>query len=134
MHLSTGPAGQNEEAILPLVNLVFLLLIFFMISSRLIEVEPFVVTPPVSQSEGLDEPETITLLMGVDHQFALNNTLLSETQLLQALKTLLQDQPQVEIILKADGHLPANQLVRFTQALHELEVKKLRLLTQPEAL
>lgn len=134
MHFPDRRPNQSQERILPLVNVVFLLLVFFMITGSLTPIEPFEITPPVSQSHGIAEPDSIIILMGGNNQFALDNTQLSEAQVLEQIKILLQDQPQTQITLKADGYLPANQLVRFTQALYEADVKKLRLLTQSEAL
>ena len=39
---------DSEERVLPLINVVFLLLIFFMLAGRLSEAELFEVTPPES--------------------------------------------------------------------------------------
>ena len=45
----------SEEGVLPLINVVFLLLIFFMLAGRLASVDPFRTEPPLSASEGLTQ-------------------------------------------------------------------------------
>ncbi|MEX1033151.1 MAG: biopolymer transporter ExbD [Cellvibrionaceae bacterium] len=133
MHFPDRRPDQAEERILPLINVVFLLLIFFMIAGRLSVSEPFEVEPPTSQSQGAHEPDSVAILMSANGRLALNNNTLAEAQLLERIESLMDEQPQIQITLKADGRLPANQLVRFTQSLYDVDVKKLRLLTLPEA-
>ena len=133
MHFPDRRPDQSEERILPLINVVFLLLIFFMIAGSLTVTEPFEVEPPSSQSEGIHEPDSLVILMGQDGRFALNNQVLSEAELLTQVEARVKHQPQTQITLKADGQLPGNQLVRFTQELYEAGVEQLRLLTLPEA-
>ena len=49
MDFSTPPRKSPPETLLPMINVVFLLLIFFLISARMTPPEPFPVTPPQSQ-------------------------------------------------------------------------------------
>src|SRR3546814_6397158 len=46
---------DSEEAILTLINVVFLLLIFFMLAGRMTEPSPFAIAPPVSAEAGRAE-------------------------------------------------------------------------------
>ena len=132
MHFPDRRPDQTEERILPLINVVFLLLIFFMIAGSLSISEPFEIEPPASSSAAEHEPGSLMILLGQDGQLALENRLINEAELLQQLSKALQVNPDTQIALKADMRLPANQLVRFTQTLHEAGVKKLRLLTLQE--
>jgi len=132
MHFPDRRPDQSEERILPLINVVFLLLIFFMIAGSLSVAEPFAVEPPASRSEGSHEPKDITILMGTDGRLALDGKVLDEAALLARLEAKLAATPQTSITLKADGDAPANRLVRFTQALYGVGVEKLELLARPE--
>jgi len=132
MHFPEPRPDRSEERILPLINVVFLLLIFFMIAGSLSATEPFEVEPPASQSDGMREPDSVTILMSSDGRLALENETLSEVRLLEQISTRMEDDPRTQVSLKADGDIPANRLVRFTEALYESGVEKLRLLTVPE--
>ena len=50
-----GRALDSDAGILPLINVVFLLLIFFMIAGQLAEQAPFEVEPPASDAEAEDD-------------------------------------------------------------------------------
>ena len=132
MHFPDRRPDQTEERILPLINVVFLLLIFFMIAGSLTVTEPFEIDPPASRSQADHEPDSLMILFSQDGRLALDNQPVQEAQLLDKLAKVLQEKPDTQITLKADNALPANQLVRFTQALNEAGVKKLRLLTLQE--
>lgn len=133
MHFPERRPDQTEERILPLINVVFLLLIFFMIAGSLTVTEPFEVTPPTSGGQAEDTPDSLVILISKSGQLALDNQPLGEAALLAALKTKLAQQPDTPITLKADANLNANKLVQLTHALYGVGVKKLRLLTEPAA-
>lgn len=50
MDFSDPPRVRPAENLLPMINVVFLLLIFFLLSARLTPPEPFAVTPPEAQA------------------------------------------------------------------------------------
>lgn len=133
MHFPERRPDQTEERILPLINVVFLLLIFFMIAGSLTVTEPFEVKPPTSGGQEEDMPDSLVILISKSGQLALDNQPLGEADLLAALKTKLAQQPDTPITLKADANLNANKLVQLTHALYGVGVKKLRLLTEPAA-
>lgn len=67
MDFSTPPRKSPPETLLPMINVVFLLLIFFLISARMAPPEPFAVTPPQSQAQSLAEGDgDFTLYMTAD--------------------------------------------------------------------
>ena len=55
MRLSRPPARQAPETIIALIDVVFFLLVFFMLIGRMDATAPFEVTPPVA-STGADMP------------------------------------------------------------------------------
>ncbi|CAM4414747.1 ExbD/TolR family protein [Pseudoalteromonas ostreae] len=130
MHFPERRPDQTEERILPLINLVFLLLIFFMIAGSLSATEPFDITPPTSSSETAQEVETIVVLMNKKGHFALDNQPLSELDLLTEITDIIKRSPNAEITIKADAGLVGNHLVSFTHELYSIGVKKLQLLTE----
>ncbi|MBB1335602.1 MULTISPECIES: ExbD/TolR family protein [unclassified Pseudoalteromonas] len=130
MHFPERRPDQTEERILPLINLVFLLLIFFMIAGSLSATEPFDITPPTSSSETAKDAETIVVLMNKKGHFALDNQPLSEPDLLAKITDIIKRSPNTVITIKADADLFGNHLVSFTHGLYSIGVKKLQLLTE----
>ena len=49
LEFSTAPKRTRGESIIPMINVVFLLLIFFLMTSELVPPEPFEVEPPTAR-------------------------------------------------------------------------------------
>ncbi|QPM88846.1 ExbD/TolR family protein [Pseudooceanicola algae] len=62
----SSPARRPQgESIVPMINVVFLLLIFFLMTSRLTPPEPFEVAPPKA-AEGAEADETAVLFVSAE--------------------------------------------------------------------
>ncbi|MEM1005931.1 MAG: biopolymer transporter ExbD [Pseudomonadota bacterium] len=59
MDFSEPPRRARAESIVPMINVVFLLLIFFLMTSNLATPEPFEVTPPNAAFQAEPEVERI---------------------------------------------------------------------------
>lgn len=130
----TQPKKDDDERILPLINVVFLLLIFFMLAGRLAASDPFEVEPAHSASEGLAETPEMLVLVGADGRLALDGEVLDEA----ALKTAVAERAAENegatprLRLKADANAQAVQVVAVMELLREAGVERLNLLTVPE--
>ncbi|MEP5729444.1 MAG: biopolymer transporter ExbD [Sulfitobacter sp.] len=72
MRLSRPPARQAPETIIALIDVVFFLLVFFMLIGRMDATAPFEVTPPIATT-GSDMPAGgITLSVSVDGAMAVD--------------------------------------------------------------
>ena len=131
MHFETRRKDDSEARILPLVNVVFLLLIFFMLAGSFGVNEPFDVTAPDSISETAHETVSVHILLGADGQLALDGKVMAEAALLEQIKTRLAAAPKLRIQLKADAQTAANRVVLLMEGLRETGVERLRLLTLP---
>lgn len=131
-----GRARNDDDSVLPLINVVFLLLIFFMLAGHLAAGDPFVIEPPKSQSEGLDSPQDILILVSADGRFALDGVEMSEEAVIETATQRLQaqkDSKNLTLRLKTDGATSANRIVKLMQRLRRAGFKSLKLLTVPEA-
>ena len=122
---------NDDERILPLINVVFLLLIFFMLAGRLAASDPFQIAPPRSASEGPSAAQDVIVLVGADGRLALDGVIMDETALTSALVARLSDNKATKLHLKADGRAEATRVVAVMELLREVGVEKLKLLTVP---
>ena len=107
MRFSQPPARPKAESIVPMINVVFLLLIFFMMTARITQPAPFDVTSPEAQSD--QEPQDIsTLYVAADGQLGLNGQ--RGDAVWDALALLPDGGP---LTLRADAALPARDLSRI---------------------
>lgn len=66
MDFSPAPGRHPAENLLPMINVVFLLLIFFLISAKLAPPEPFAVTLPAAGAAGGGVEPGFVLHLGAD--------------------------------------------------------------------
>ena len=123
---------SDEERILPLVNVVFLLLIFFMIAGRLAATDPFQVSPPQSASEGQHEAQELLVLVGADGRLALDGEVMDESAFSSAISDRLASNESTRVRLKADGQAQTTQIIAVMELLRDAGVERLKLLTVPE--
>lgn len=118
----------SDDNILPLINIVFLLLIFFMLAGVLAQRSPFALTPPTTHHAGqrtqLAHP---VLSVGAHGQLALGGQPIATS----ALKTALADWPRNKTLqVRADGRLKSGDLGALLQRLHNAGISKIELLTR----
>ncbi|MEM9011165.1 MAG: biopolymer transporter ExbD [Pseudomonadota bacterium] len=119
---------DDEDRILPLINIVFLLLIFFMVVGRLSAGDPFEIQPPYSRSNGAPANEPTLVSIGEDGQLALNGALIAEDALLAQVGQL--NVPEIRI--KSDGRVEALRVVALMNQFRALGIQSVRLMTVPD--
>ncbi|MEO0624780.1 MAG: biopolymer transporter ExbD [Pseudomonadota bacterium] len=124
------PRPHDEDRILPLINIVFLLLIFFMAVGRLSAADPFQIDPPHSQSAGAPANDPMLIAIGAEGQLALDGEIMDEATLLAELAPSAGPVPP-EIRIKTDGAAEAARVVALIEQLRLRGVAAVRLMTVP---
>lgn len=132
MHFQPPRPRNQEERILPLINVVFLLLIFFMLAGRLAASDPFEIAPPTSQSEGPAAQQELLVQVGADGRLALDNREMEADALKAAVAERMETAEGAGVRLKAHSRAAATEVVEVMELLREAGVRKLQLLTVPE--
>jgi biopolymer transport protein ExbD len=128
-----SPRPRNDDdRILPLINVVFLLMIFFMLAGRISALDPFQVEPPHSASAGGNEHQETIVIVGADGRLALDGTMMDEAAFTAAIAEWVEANPGGRVQLKADGRAEATRVVVVMETLRKAGVEKLRLMTLPE--
>ncbi|MBX2853502.1 MAG: biopolymer transporter ExbD [Rhodobacteraceae bacterium] len=123
--------SDEEERVLPLINIVFLLLIFFMVVGKISASDPFEITPTQSASEGAPPMEPLMVQIGGEGQLALNGAVLDEASLLAAVEAAIARDQASDVRVKADGGVEAADVVRLLERLQAVGVNGVRLMTVP---
>jgi len=140
MRLPTKRARNDDDRILPLINVVFLLLIFFMIAGRLSATDPFTIDPPISASSGEPGERSLLVLVGADGRVALNGQEVAPEALERAVADRLKGGGEADpatpapaplVWLKADERAEAVAVVGVLETLRSAGVERLKLLTIP---
>jgi biopolymer transport protein ExbD len=123
---------NDDDAVMPLINIVFLLLIFFMVAGKLTSSDPFEISPPSSSSGINEDSGSLTLLVGRNGETALDGTVIAEADLANALTERLQDEPSIVLRLKADGGAKAADVIQVMEIIRDAGAGELNLLTLPD--
>lgn len=127
MDLTEPPRRPRGESIVPMINVVFLLLIFFLMTSHLAQPEPFDVTPPQAELEA--EPEAERVLF-IDSE---GNMHFDGAEADAALTALAASQEEGSIVLiRADAKLGATKLAEILRQLAENGMSRAELVVSPK--
>ncbi|WP_282605556.1 biopolymer transporter ExbD [Pelagibius sp. Alg239-R121] len=133
MKISAPEPEAESDPILPMINVVFLLLIFFMLAGALHRIEAFDVEPPVSESELPEVDQDSVVLVSADGRLAFGDDELDELDLQLKVLDLLAAQPEAKIRLKADGQVDARRVIEVMELLSSVGVDEVLMLTlEPE--
>ena len=98
---------------IPLINVVFLMLAFFMIAGQIAPSDAIRLNPPDSLSPRLQEAHAVTLLVTKNRALFLDGRPVREEQLTAEIRRLLAESAEPEllrVLVKADEDVPATGL------------------------
>lgn len=121
-----GLLDRVEDALLPLINLVFLLLIFFIVAGQLTN-EPLPELPGAARQQQERAPEA-DLMVAADGQWKVQGKVLGEEQLLDALPQPDDSNP---LRIAADQSLTMSDLEALLSVLEQGGYTEVLLLTEP---
>ena len=124
---------KGEINLVPLINVVFLLLIFFMLSSTLATPDRFDVDLPESAQARASESEPIVVLVRPDGGVALNNRTLSIGELEPALSAARAAAPGAGVLLKADARATTADVVSVLRRARAAGIERVALATREAA-
>lgn len=125
-----GKALDSDSGILPMINVIFLLLIFFMIAGQLAEYAPFEVEPPASAAQDQADSDELLLLLAADGRAAVGEEVVALEQIGAKVAALRgSDAAPLRVRLRADATLEAGTVVRVIEDLRRAGVEQVVLLT-----
>ena len=129
MGIQGGGCKNEDERVLPLINMVFLLLIFFMLAGKL-TAEQMKIEPPLSTSQDSSSPQAVTLSMDAQGRLFLNAEMVPPDNLEFALAQH-PDAGTMEspLVLRASAAAEATEVVDVMSRLQNAGIEQLQLLT-----
>lgn len=124
MDLSHPTRREPRESIVPMINVVFLLLIFFLMTAQIAPPEPFEVSLPESAAEAPSEAGH-TLHLSGEGELAYQD--LRDEEALAALSGLGEAET---LKLRADRSVPAQQVAILLGRLAGLGISRVELISE----
>lgn len=134
MPLRTDSLEEPQINLTPMVDVVFLLIIFFMVGTRFSEIEQKfdVDLPTAAPMETMSrQPDPIVITVSRTGDLALNGDAVSATELrekLVAAKNAWADQP---VLIRGDGEGRFQAVIDVMDLCRELQIKRFSLAFQP---
>jgi biopolymer transport protein ExbD len=133
MKLSRPPARQPPETIVALIDVVFFLLVFFMLIGRMDATAPFEVSPPMAAT-GADMPSGgITLSVAETGDLAIDGTQIEHDLLDETLSARLQDAPDTLVRINAHRHTELRHVLPLVSRIEAMGAQDVVLVVTPES-
>ncbi len=125
------PSNLQDSSIIPLINVVFLILIFLIITGQLMESDIVDVDIPESLSESIPPEEPLTLIVTVDNEIYFENTRVDSSEIRERIEDSWVENTNTppDVLIKADGKLPVSSLQPILESLREAQLQKVTIAT-----
>jgi biopolymer transport protein ExbD len=123
----------SELNVTPLLDLAFVLLIIFMITTPLMENSMDLVVPGSSTANAQVNPAQVqTVSIDRNDVLKLNDEVVTESDLSSRLLQLKSEQPGLAVVIRPHRDLPVQDFVRVMDLLHKAGIAKVGVMTRPE--
>ena len=136
MAIQTRNKRKAEFSTASMSDLVFLLLIFFMLTSTLVAPNAIKLLLPNSNSKTMAK-QTVTIYIYDSRQYFVDDNKVSELQLQNRIDSKIGGQIDASIVLRSDKSVPVQYVVNVIDAVNNINKKyntkhKVILATQPK--
>jgi len=104
-------------------DLVFLLLIFFMLTSTLISPNAIKLLLPSSSSKTMAKPAQVTVYINSDFNFFIEDKKVNAKNLQPGLEKKLKGQKDASVVLRSDKTVPVQYVVTVIDAVNNINKK-----------
>ncbi len=138
MNLRQSRSDEPEVNLTPLIDVVFILLIFFMVSTTFQKESQIKVELPQATGQPTEEhKELLEIVIDAEGRYFIDQRQVVNTQLdtlKRAIRKYLGKQTDVPVVIRADKRTPYESVVRAMDATAQLGLAKMSLATsQPES-
>jgi len=112
---------DTELNMTPMLDVVFILLIFFIVTAVFVKEPGVDVERPLTQTEERVRP-TILVAVTADDEIWVNRQVYQLNQLRNVLEQLLQENPRAEAMVQGDGGAPVGTVLDVQELLQDMDV------------
>lgn len=120
----------KKPNLVPLINIVFLLLIFFMLSGTLTKKDFFQVDPPESYTSANAESPEIIVLISKNNKISIEDNFINKKDLKTILINKLELHNIEEVLIKADGDSDSGTLSDVIKIIRSVGIKRAAIVTK----
>jgi biopolymer transport protein ExbD len=132
MQLQTRPRRKMVINITSLIDVIFMLLLFFMITSTFLEQPGIKLELPTAKTSANSEAQEYVLTIDKKGELFLNRRALALAELEAEIRKVLPQMKDGALVLKADQEIAHGMVVRVMDMAKRGGIKKLIIGTKPE--
>lgn len=122
----------SEINVTPLLDLAFVLLIIFMITTPLLENSVNVAIPTSGAANPIVDPSAVqTVSIDRAEAITLNDERVDAATLTSRLVELKRENPDLAIVIRPDRELPVQTLITLMDAVQQAQITKVGIATKP---
>ena len=123
----------TEINVTPLLDLAFVLLIIFIITTPLMENSISLVVPTSGEAtQTVDRSQVQTISIDMDNVLKLNDQVVDPALLESRLAELHTQKPDLAVVVRPHKELPIQKFIDIMDILQRVQVAKVGVLTRPE--
>jgi biopolymer transport protein ExbD len=127
-------SSLSEINVTPLLDLAFVLLIIFMITTPLLENSMNLVIPSSGEKNPLVDSSLVqTISIDRTETIKLNNRIVDPETLTVQLTEMKRSNPDLAVVIRPDRELPVQKLISLLDTLQRAEISKVGIATKAEA-
>ena len=120
--VSTASAAEEEEINLtPMLDVVFILLIFFIVTAQFIKEPGVDITRVEVENRKPVKPLAILIAIDENSDIYIDKTKIEPNEIAFTIKELREDNPNGELVVQVDGQSNAKSLVELTEIISEVD-------------
>jgi len=127
---------NQDDNLIPLINIVFLMLVFFMVAGHISQSDPIKVQPPNSASDTHNKTEPMVIVVASDGQIAFQQMMVNKQELATYIGNAFAsavDKQAFNLLVKVDADLVVDELQSVLQIIKQTGIKRVALATQKTA-
>ncbi|MEZ6002137.1 ExbD/TolR family protein [Hyphomonas sp.] len=116
-----GSGAEDDVNLTPMLDVVFILLIFFIVTAQFIKEPGVAIIRPDVDNKADAKPLAILIAINEDSEIYIDKKLISPEEVGFTIKQMREDNPRGEIVVQADVNSAAETLVDVMETINRLD-------------
>ena len=129
MKLPRASRRRTADSVTPLINVVFLLLIFFMLTGTISRPDLLDVRPPAAAAGSDEAADGLRIQLDANGQLAIDRRRLTIRQVTAEVARRQKADPGSRVVIAADGQTEAGKVLNLLDALRDAGVARVSIAT-----
>ena len=130
--ISNAVAEEEDINLTPMLDVVFILLIFFIVTANFIKEPGLEVNRPDAETSTIQENAAILIAIGANDDIWIDGRRVDVRQVKANVTKLLADNPQGSVVVQADERATADAIIKVMDQTREAGVYAISLASEPK--